>query len=119
MGRVIGFELNSQDPEKAAAFYSNVFGWKMTEPQWEYWPAATGEENNTGIDGGISRGPSDFPHGTRIHIEVESMEDAISKAVINGARIVSEIMEFDDFFLAYLVDPVGLGIGLVQKKQDE
>lgn len=28
MGRVVGFELNSQDPEKAAKFYSDVFGWK-------------------------------------------------------------------------------------------
>lgn len=34
MGRVIGFELNSQEPEKAVQFYSKVFGWKVAEPYW-------------------------------------------------------------------------------------
>ena len=37
MGRVVGFELNSQEPEKAAEFYSNVFGWQIAEPKWDYW----------------------------------------------------------------------------------
>jgi uncharacterized protein len=117
MGRVIGFELSSQEPEKAAEFYSNVFGWEMAEPRWDYWAVTTGEDKNKGINGGIGKGPNDYPHGTRIQIEVESMDDAISKAKNNGAMIVRDKMEFDDFFLAYLVDPVGLGIGLIQKKQ--
>lgn len=35
-GKVIGFELNSQDPDKAASFYANVFGWKVGTPNWGY-----------------------------------------------------------------------------------
>lgn len=116
MARVIGFELSSQDPEKAAAFYAEVFGWKIAEPHWDYWAVATGKEEAPGIDGGIGRGPHDFPHGTRIQIEVESIDEAISKAKMNGAMIVRDKMEFDDFYLAYLVDPVGIGFGLLQKK---
>ncbi|EON74137.1 hypothetical protein H131_01608 [Lysinibacillus sphaericus OT4b.31] len=34
----------------------------------------------------------------------------------NGAIIVRDKMELDDFYLAYLVDPTGLGLGLIQKK---
>ncbi len=30
--------------------------------------------------------------------------------------VVRDKMEFDDFYLAYLVDPVGLGYGLIQSK---
>ena len=112
MGRVVGFELNSQEPKKAAEFYSNVFGWQIAEPKWDYWGAMTEE----GINGGIVKGPKDYPHGTRIQIEVDSIDEAISRAKNNGAIIVRDKMEFDEFYLAYLVDPVGLGFGLIQIK---
>jgi hypothetical protein len=36
MGRVVLFDLSSQDPERAAVFYSSVFGWKIGEPNWGY-----------------------------------------------------------------------------------
>ncbi|MBS4219895.1 VOC family protein [Bacillus sp. FJAT-49711] len=114
-GKVIGFELNSQEPEKAVDFYSNVFGWKVAEPHWDYREVTTGNDMK-GIGGGIAKGPNDFPHGIRIQIEVESIDEAISKAVEHGAMIVREKMEFDDFYLAYIVDPTGLGIGLIEDK---
>lgn len=114
MGRVIGFELNSQAPEKAADFYSKVFGWEIAEPHWDYREVSTGKD--TPINGGIAKGPHDYPHGTRIHIEVDSIDTAISKAKNNGALIVRDKMEFDHFYLAYLVDPTGLGFALIQNK---
>ncbi|MBS4213825.1 VOC family protein [Neobacillus rhizophilus] len=117
MGKVISFELNSQEPEKAAKFYSEVFGWKISEPHWDYWPVTTDKgSGEPGMNGGISKGPSDYPHGTRIQIEVVSIEEAIAKAKQGGAMIVRDKMEFDEFFLAYLVDPTGIGFGLIQKK---
>ena len=119
MPRVIGFELNSQEPEKAADFYSNVFGWEVAEPQWDYWGVTTGNNDVPGINGGIARGPNDFPHGARIQIEVDSIDDAIRKSKNNGAVIVRDKMEFDHFYLAYLIDPVGLGFGLIQQKNAE
>ncbi|WP_354473281.1 VOC family protein [Lysinibacillus parviboronicapiens] len=76
----------------------------------------TGDANKDGINGGIGKGPNDYPHGTRIQIEVDAIDEAISKAKEHGAIIVRDKMEFDDFYLAYLVDPTGLGLGLIQKK---
>ncbi|HZG76042.1 MAG TPA: VOC family protein [Paenibacillus sp.] len=111
MGKVVGFELNSQESEKASVFYSNVFGWEVSEPRWGYRSVHTG-----GIPGGIAQGPHDYPHGVRIQIEVSSIDETVSKAVANGALVVRDKMEFDEFFLAYLVDPTGLGIGLIQRK---
>ena len=52
----------------------------------------------------------------RIQIEVDSIDDAISKSKDNGAMVIRDKMEFDEFFLAYLVDPNGIGFGLIQKK---
>lgn len=52
----------------------------------------------------------------RIQIEVDSIDDAISKSKDNGAMVIRYKMEFDEFFLAYLVDPTGIGFGHIQKK---
>ncbi len=45
------------------------------------------------------------------------MDAAISSSKENGARVLRDKMEFDDFYLAYLVDPVGLCFGLIQPKK--
>ncbi len=119
MGKIVGFEMSSQQPEKAIKFYSKVFGWEFSEPNWDYWGVSTDKGiTDTGINGGISKGPSDYPHGTRIQIEVDSIDVTISKAKENGALVVREKMEFSDFFLAYLVDPTGIGFGLIQKNSN-
>ncbi len=47
LGRVVGFEINSQEPEKAA-------------PNGDYWPVTTGQKSKVGINGGISKGQSDL-----------------------------------------------------------
>lgn len=117
MGKVVGFEISSQDPEKATRFYANVFGWEIAEPNWNYWPVQTKKDlSKAGINGGISKGPHDYPHGTRLQIEVDSIDKALAKAVENGAMVVREKMTFDDFYLAYLVDPTGIGFGLIERK---
>ncbi|GGF13211.1 hypothetical protein GCM10010954_09890 [Halobacillus andaensis] len=116
MGRVVGFELNSQHPEKAVEFYSNVFSWEIDEAFFGYRPVRT-DVRGQGMEGGIVEGPTDYPHGTRIQIEVNSIEESIRKAQEHGALIVRDKMEFDDFYLAYLVDPTGLGFGLIEKKK--
>lgn len=114
MAKIVGFEMNSQQPEKAIEFYKNVFGWKISEPNYDYWPVDTEKSN---INGGISRGPADFPHGTRIQIEVDSIDNVIEQSCNQGAKIVREKMEFEEFYLAYLIDPVGIGFGLIEYKQ--
>lgn len=117
MARVVMFEMNSQDPERSANFYSTVFGWQVGEANWGYSPVVTGSSDKYGIDGGIAQGPSDYPHGTRIQIEVDNIDQAIAKSQEEGALIVRDKMEFDEYYLAYLVDPVGIGFGLVEYKK--
>ncbi|MFS0751680.1 VOC family protein [Oceanobacillus sp. 1P07AA] len=118
MAKVIGFEISSQDPERAIEFYKLVFGWEVEDSNWDYWsiiPETTGEFD--AFVGGISKGPSDFPHGTRIQIEVDSIEETLNLAIQHQALILREKMEFDSYYLAYLVDPTGIGIGLIELKR--
>jgi predicted enzyme related to lactoylglutathione lyase len=44
------------------------------------------------------------------------LETAIGKPKASGAMVVREKMEFETFLLAYLADPTGNGIGLIEKK---
>lgn len=69
MNRVIHFEIHSANPERAAKFYRDVFGWTINEwlipgvklpDQNRYWLVTTGPDNEPGINGGIlfRRGPA-------------------------------------------------------------
>jgi hypothetical protein len=55
MPRVIHFEINADDPERAVKFHKKVFDWKITK--WEgpvdYWLVTTGEDKVPGINGAI------------------------------------------------------------------
>lgn len=81
-GRVVHFEVHAEDPERAAAFYSRVFGWEIRK--WEgpvdYWLVSTGAEQEPGIDGAILRRMGAAPGGDPAisafvnTIEVDSIE---------------------------------------------
>ena len=55
MPRPVHFEIPSDNPERAMAFYSAIFGWtfqKFAGPM-DYWLAITGPNEEPGINGGI------------------------------------------------------------------
>lgn len=116
MNRVVLFELSSQNPEMQAKFFSTVFGWEVSEPQWGYRTAKTGSNETLGIDGGIAQGPAEFPQGTRMQIQVHSIDESLEKAIANGAEVSQPKMDLGDFYLAYIVDPTGVHLGLIQYK---
>ena len=68
MNRVVHFEIHAADPERAAKFYREVFGWEIAEwiipgvklpEENRYWTVTTGPDDQPGINGGIviRRGP--------------------------------------------------------------
>jgi predicted enzyme related to lactoylglutathione lyase len=66
MNRVVHFEIQAEDPERAATFYRTIFGWSIDK--WdggamEYWIVMTAEKDSTepGINGGILRRPAKTP----------------------------------------------------------
>ena len=91
MPRVVHFELTSDDPEKSATFFQDVFDWKITKwdgPQ-EYWLVETGEEGEPGINGGLFR-PSGIFSGTVNTIAVPDIDAYIEKVKQHGGEIVIE-----------------------------
>jgi len=91
MPRVVHFELTSDDPGKSATFFQNVFDWKITkgESPQEYWLVETGEEEESGINGGIFR-PTDVFAGTVNKLAVPDIDAYIAKVKHRGGEIFIE-----------------------------
>lgn len=56
MPRVVHFEVQAEDPQRAIAFYEKVLGWKFTKWEagdWPYWMIETGPAAEPGINGGL------------------------------------------------------------------
>jgi predicted enzyme related to lactoylglutathione lyase len=91
MPRVQHFEISANEPEKVAAFYENVFGWKVTK--WdgpvEYWLVDTGDDEEPGIDGGISR-PNEVLSGTVNTVGVTDIDAYLVKVKQHGGQVVVE-----------------------------
>src|SRR3954453_522415 len=88
MGRVIHFEIQAADPDRAQAFYTGVFGW-TAQPYggpMDYRLLITGEDGTAGIKSAILRRPESGPvSGAALNafvctIEVDSIE-ATERAV--------------------------------------
>jgi len=87
MAKVVHFEINSKNPEKAVKFYEDVFGWNIKKWADDYWMATTGDEKEPGIDGGIQK-RKDPGAATYIVINVPSIDEYVKKIEENGGKVV-------------------------------
>ncbi len=116
MNRFVHFELATSDPEKTAAFYRDVFGWKIQrwEGPVEYWLVTTGDEGVPGINGGLMVNSGEFK-GTINTIEVEDIDAAIAKVLDCGGEIALEKDVIPGVgYQAYFKDNSGILVGLHQ-----
>jgi hypothetical protein len=90
MPRVVHFEISANKPERAVKFYEKVFGWKLVkwEGPMEYWLIMTGEKEEPGIDGGLSRRKEGEGADTVNTIDVPSVDEFAERVKQNGGTIV-------------------------------
>jgi len=115
MPRVVHFEINADNVERAVRFYTDVFGWKAEkwEGPVEYWLVTTGE-GEPGIDGGIGerQGP---PEATVNTIDVGSVDDYVARVVAHGGTVIVPKMAIPGVgWLAYCKDTEGNTFGLMR-----
>ena len=114
MPRVIHFELPADNPERAARFYTDVFGWKFQkwEGPMEYWLVSTGE--GPGIDGGLQRRSAGMS-GTTNTVGVESVDEAVRRIEAAGGKVAMPKMAIQGVgWVAYCIDTEGNVFGLMQ-----
>jgi uncharacterized protein len=116
MNRFIHFELASDDLDKTAQFYREVFDWQIEK--WDgpidYWLVTNGDETTPGINGGLMPASGNF-HGTINTIGVEDIDAAIEKVLAHGGEIVLPKDAIPGVgYQAYFKDTSGIIVGLHQ-----
>ncbi|WIY01573.1 VOC family protein [Amycolatopsis mongoliensis] len=120
MPRPVHFEIHASDPERAAAFYTAVFGWKFE--RWgdvPYWAITTGEGH--GIDGGLVPRVGPAPeesapvHGFVNTIDVADLDQALAAVTeAGGSPAVPKNPVPGVGWLAYAKDTEGNIFGMLQ-----
>src|SRR2546430_13245499 len=90
MNRVTYFEIYTENPEAVQPFYQDVFGWKFQKFEGgpiEYWLVTTGDDNEPGINGGITCSRAGPSPGTLNTIAVRSLDQTIKKNEQRGGKI--------------------------------
>lgn len=116
MSRPIHFEVPVDDPDRAIAFYSKIFGWKFTK--WDgpsdYWLISTGDPKEPGIDGGLlrRRDPAQPCVNT---MNVADLDELTKTVEGSGGKCVVPKMPIPGVgWLAYFKDPDGNMFGMMQ-----
>jgi len=115
------FEIPAHDPERAARFYREVFGWSVEPLPWEGHPyykvrGSAGQGTREGIDGGLLPADCTLDHPLLVlHVTGADLADCLAKIVEAGGRIdrpAADIGGMGRF--ARFRDPEGNLLGLWQ-----
>jgi predicted enzyme related to lactoylglutathione lyase len=121
MPRPVHFEFSADDPDRAARFYGDVFGWKVQKAPdtgIDYWLIATGEGDEPGINGGMAR-RGQGPAATTNTIAVPSLDEAMEAVTNAGGTLTTEKMAVAGVgWLAYATDTEGNAFGMMQPDEN-
>lgn len=134
MNRVVHFEIQADDPERAVEFYKDVFGWEISEwvipgveikDENRYWLVMTGPETEPGINGGLvfRRGPEPIegqPANAFVcTVSVTDLDEYVDKALKAGGSIAVPSMAIKGVgWLAYCKDTEGNIFGMMQSDEN-
>lgn len=122
MGRVIHFEIHADDPDRAVAFYTSVFGWTVDHMGGvAYWLLTTGDAAEPGINGAILPRLGDRPAigapvtGMVNTIQVDDLDAALESALAHGGDMALDKMAIPGVgTVAYIHDTEANVVGLLQ-----
>ncbi len=124
MNRVVHFEIQADEPERAIAFYKNIFGW--TIEQWgeqKYWMIMTAPKESTepGINGGLLPRPTKLLDGVCgsnafvATVQVENYDAMAEKILAEGGKAAMPKFAIPGMaWQGYFLDTEGNTFGLHQ-----
>lgn len=125
MDKVVHFELVADNVERAKKFYTETFGWQMTDiPGAGYTLIRTVEVDEKqmpkepgAINGGLMERKDQWQHPI-IVLHVDNLPAALEKVKANGGQVVKEEMPAGEMgIVGYVKDTEGNLIGLFQEKK--
>jgi len=113
------FEIQSENPEATATFYTDLFGWKFTKQ--EGMPLAYWQIETDGIRGGLLGRPAPTPgtgSGTNAYtcsMEVDTFDLCADKIVTLGGMIaLPKFAVPGKCWQGYFMDPAGNTFGIFE-----
>ena len=111
---VVHFEIGGRDSAKTQAFYSKLFDWEITQAG----PAANISTGGTGgIDGHITALGHEPYNYVTVYVQVEDIQPYLDKAKALGGKTLIPAVPIPTGKFAWIADPDGNLIGLLQPKK--
>jgi len=109
MARPNYIELPASDIVAARAFYTQAFGWELTDFGPTYACTMTGD-----VDIGLQGNPAEATRAPLPVISVDDLEAALAAVTAAGARIVRPIFAFPGGRRFQFIDPHGNELAVMQ-----
>ena len=109
MARINFVELPARDLGAARSFYSDVFGWEMTDFGPSYSCTVTGEVD-LGLQGDMSEAPA-MPLPVVLVDDLEAAQAAVQRA---GGKVSKPPFDFPGGRRFHFLDPNGLELAAMQ-----
>lgn len=123
MNRPVHFEIQADVCERAAKFYTEVFGWrieKWPDAPMDYWMIYTGEKPADGINGGLYKRPGAPVVATQVYstykctMDVVSIDETMAKITAAGGKAMPKVLMEGLGWFCNCLDTEGNGFGLMQ-----
>jgi predicted enzyme related to lactoylglutathione lyase len=96
MDKVVHFEIPFENKQRAMKFYTQSFGWQLTDmPEMQYVMARTVDVDEKqmpkepgAINGGLFERPKDVPSPT-LYVGVDSVDATVKKVQAAGGKVVT------------------------------
>ncbi len=125
MARVVHFEIQADDVERAKRFYGEAFGWQFEDYSQftgsPYWGIITGADDQPGINGGLLGRPCSAPElgqGTNAYvctIQVDDYDPTEAAILAAGGQVALPKMALTGMaWQGYYIDTEGNTFGIHQ-----
>lgn len=112
-------QLNTSDPDRAAGFYTEVFGWRIEQvgtepaPYWGIW-------NGPGLNGGIMSLPPQAPASHwLVYFASDDIDATAARTGELGGRVLLAPMAVPGGRIAAAVDPTGATFAFLEGRLDD
>jgi uncharacterized protein len=116
VGAPVWVDLFTTDPDRARAFYGEIFGWTSEDAGEEFGHYINFSRNGTRVAGGMRNdGASGRPDSWSVYLSTADAEATVAKATSHGGQVAIEPMQVGELgTMAYVIDAGGAMIGMWQ-----
>jgi predicted enzyme related to lactoylglutathione lyase len=129
VSRVVHFEIQVDDVERAKAFYAAAFGWSFEDygqfTGSPYWGIVTGSGDEPGIDGGMLQRPAPAPEPGQganafvATVQVDDYDETERRILAAGGQVAMPKTALTGMaWQGYYLDPEGNTFGIHQPDPD-